>query len=107
MADARDEPLFARPGRGGAAAALHGRRGARSAPGADFPLVDAPPWPFEDADPLTDRAQRTLTEGSFYWRNRNGKRRKEESGGAGAWIVGLTLMVIAAEIGRASCRERG
>jgi hypothetical protein len=96
MADARDEAFFARSGRGAAAAALQGRRNARATPGADFPLVDAPPWPFEDADPLTDRARRTLAEGSFYWRNRkNGKRREKENGGGGAWLVGATLIVIA------------
>jgi hypothetical protein len=95
MGDIRNEGSLARrSGRGlsSPGPALQPRN-ARAMPGADFPLVNAPPWPFEDADPLTDRARRTLAEGSFYWRSRqNGKRRKEE-GGAGVWVIGLMLTV--------------
>jgi hypothetical protein len=96
MAEARDEAFFARSGRGAAAAALQGRRSARATPGADFPLVNAPPWPFEDADPLTDRARRTLAEGSFYWRDRKNSKRRKEEGGASVWVVALMLVVVAA-----------
>jgi hypothetical protein len=61
----------------------------------DFPLLDAPPWPYEDADPLTDRARRRLSESTHYWRTRkNATRRRKPSRGGAVWVVGLTLVAL-------------